>query len=132
MRLACGRCRNSRPVSRKLLANVSAGSVDRRGEPVQQRAVGVQHLGDGSLEQLLLALEVVVERTDADVGGLSDREHGHMARPPAARNVRAARTSAARTAHLSRSKRVAAGPFGWVIRPMLAETINYDYFVSDS
>ena len=31
------------------------GIVDRRGQSVQQRAVGIQYLGDCGLEQLLLA-----------------------------------------------------------------------------
>ncbi len=39
---------------------------------VEQCAVRIEHLGDGSLEQLLLALEVVVERAHPDVGGLGD------------------------------------------------------------
>ena len=70
--LSCGRLRNSRPVSRKLQANISAGSSIVRGQLVQQRAVCVEHLGDRGLEQLLLAVEVVVERAHPDVGGLGD------------------------------------------------------------
>ena len=38
----------------------------------------VEHIGDGGLEQLLLALEVVVERPHADVGRLSDLQHRHV------------------------------------------------------
>ena len=76
--LSCGRRRNSRPVRRKLQANVSAGIVDRRREVVKQGAVGVEHLGDGGFEELLLALEVVVERAHPDVGRLSDLQHRHV------------------------------------------------------
>ena len=54
------------------------GVVDGRGEPVQQRPVGVEDLGDGGVEQLLLAVEVVVERTHPDVGGLGDLQHRHV------------------------------------------------------
>ena len=39
---------------------------------VQQRAVCIEHLGDGGFEELLLAFEVVVERSHPDVGGLRD------------------------------------------------------------
>ena len=76
--LSCGRRRNSRPVSRKLAAKVSAGSSIDCGEPVQQRAVGVEHVGDRGLEQLLLAVEVVVEGTHPDVGGLGDLQDRHV------------------------------------------------------
>ena len=54
------------------------GVVDRLGEPVQQRAVRVEHVGDRGLEQLLLAVEVVVEGTHPDVGGLGDLQDRHV------------------------------------------------------
>jgi hypothetical protein len=54
------------------------GIVERRGEAVQQRPVSVQHIGDRGLEQLLLAVEVVVERTHPDVGGLRDLQYRHV------------------------------------------------------
>ena len=44
-------------------------------EPIQQRPVGVEDLGDGRVEQLLLAVEVVVERTHSDIGCLGDLQH---------------------------------------------------------
>ncbi len=40
--------------------------------------MGVEHLGDGGLEQLLLAVEVVVERPHPDVGGLRDLQDRHV------------------------------------------------------
>ena len=38
----------------------------------------VEHLGDGGLEELLLAVEVVVERAHPDVGGLGDLQDRHV------------------------------------------------------
>jgi hypothetical protein len=41
-------------------------------ELVEQRTELIEHVGDGGLEQLGLAGEVVVERAEADIGGLGD------------------------------------------------------------
>ena len=48
------------------------GVVDVDAELVEQGAELVEHVGDRGLEQLGLAGEVVVERAEADVGGLGD------------------------------------------------------------
>jgi hypothetical protein len=43
--------------------------------------VGVQHVGDRGLEQLLLAVEVVIEGTHPDVGGPGDLQDRHVDLP---------------------------------------------------
>ena len=77
-RLSSGSRRWSRPVSRKLQANTSAGSSMSGGQVVEQLTVAVHHGLDGSLEQLLLGLEVVVEGAHPDVGGLGDLQDRHV------------------------------------------------------
>ena len=54
------------------------GVLDAGGEVVEQLAVGVHHGLDGGLEELLLGLEVVVERAHAHVGGLGDLQDRHV------------------------------------------------------
>jgi len=60
------------------VANVSAGSSIDAVSRIEQRPCRVKHVADRGLEQLLLAVEVVVERTHADVGGLGDLEYRHV------------------------------------------------------
>src|SRR5271165_2134200 len=45
---------------------------DAGGRPVDHAAPALEDLARRGLEQLVLALEVVVERSEADVGGLGD------------------------------------------------------------
>src|SRR6478672_2146701 len=56
------------------------------GQPVQERAELVKRVLDRSGEQLLLGLEVVVERAHPHVGSLSDLEDGNA--DPARRDER--------------------------------------------
>ena len=57
------------------------GIVDVGGELVQRGAVGVEDVVDGGVEQLLLAVEVVVERAHSDVGGLGDLQDRDVGSP---------------------------------------------------
>ena len=54
------------------------GVLDATGEVVEQLSVAVHHRLDGSLEQLLLGLEVVVEGAHPDVSGLGDLQDRHV------------------------------------------------------
>ncbi|BCI87492.1 hypothetical protein NIIDMKKI_26980 [Mycobacterium kansasii] len=51
------------------------GIFGRVCDGVQQRPVSVEHLVDRRLKQFFLAVEVVVERPDADIGGVADVLH---------------------------------------------------------
>jgi hypothetical protein len=51
-----------------------------RGDLVQHRAVLLDDLLHGRVEELLLGLEVVVERPETDVGGLGDLLDAHPGR----------------------------------------------------
>lgn len=48
------------------------------GELVEQRPEIIEDLVDRGLKQFVLAVEVVVERTHPNVGGLGDLEHRHV------------------------------------------------------
>ena len=61
----------SRPEMRKDVANTSAG-LSRPAQAVDHLAPALQDLLRGGLEQFLLALEVVVEGPEADVGRFGD------------------------------------------------------------
>ncbi len=54
------------------------GIVERFGELIEQGSVVVEHIGDRGLEQLFLAVEVVVERPHPNVCGLRYLQHGHV------------------------------------------------------
>ena len=54
------------------------GVLDVGGQVVEQLTVAVHHCLDGSLEQLLLGLEVVVEGAHPDVSGLGDLQDRHV------------------------------------------------------
>ena len=59
-------------MSRKLRAKTLGGVVCVCAEPVEKGAVCVERLFDSGVEQLFLALEVVVERAHSHVGDLGD------------------------------------------------------------
>ena len=63
-------------MSRKLRAKTLGGVVCVCAEPVEKGAVGIERLFDRGVEQLFLALEVVVERAHSHVGGLRELEDG--------------------------------------------------------
>jgi hypothetical protein len=54
--------------------------LDPCGHLVEHRAVLLDDLIDGGVEELVLGLEVVVERPEADVGGVGDLLDAHLAR----------------------------------------------------
>ena len=138
--LSSGLRRCSRPVSRKLCANTSAGSSMSAVSWSSSGAVGVEGVLDGGVEELLLALEVVVERAHPDVGGLGDlqdrdvdlagRDEGLGGAHSAAR-VRALRRSRRFGARLpARSSRSPLLPVSDQIQ--VQQTVNVEEFVRNS
>ncbi|MFJ5779928.1 hypothetical protein [Streptomyces sp. NPDC093094] len=78
------------------------GIVDVRGEAIHERAPPLQRLLHGDAEEVLLAVEVVVEGATPDVGELGDLQEGASMRPFAS-SLWAAYTRALRVCALRRS-----------------------------
>ncbi len=90
--------------------------------------MGVERLGDRSLEQLLFALEVVVEGTHSHIGRLGDLQDGHV--DLVRRDEALRRLDQCRPRALFAARQAVARRLRLITHPLkVAEFLTFDDFV---
>ncbi len=90
--------------------------------------MGIEHLGDGGVEQLLLALEVVVERPHPHIGRLGDLQNRHIDLARGDERLRSLDQRGART--LLAPYQSVDGPLSWICHVLtVAEKLSFEDFL---